>query len=179
MKSSTKKGKSIDKNNLKLILWFLVRFNILAIPLYAILYLNLSFESLQSLIAQIIGILLKLFGYSIAQNNYVISTLVGNTIQNIEVSFDSTGWKSLYALMALVLAVPKMDLGKKLKFLLVGLPSVFILNLLRILTTIVIALEFGFQYFDVVHLFLWREGLIIAVIAIWYVWLKRERYNIR
>jgi hypothetical protein len=41
-----------------------------------------------------------------------------------------------------------------------------------------IALKFGWQYLDVVHNFLWREGLILAVVLIWYIWLRKEKYNI-
>ncbi len=178
-KKLQRKEKLIDRNKLKLIILFLLRFNILAIPLYAIIYLNLSFEPLQALIAQITGALLKLLGYGIVQNNHTITTSIGNVIQNIEVSFDSTGWKSLYALIALALAVPRINLYEKLKFLIVGLPILFALNILRILTTILVALEFGLQYFDMVHLFLWREGLIIAVVVLWYLWLRKENYNIR
>jgi len=169
----------LEKNRLKLIVWFLLRFNLLAIPLYIVIYTNSSFLPLQVLIAQITTVLLKAQGYDVIQNNQIITASVDNSLHNIEVSWDSTGWKSLYALFALVMAVPASNIKSKLKFLSMGLPIIFTLNLFRVLTTILIALNFGFQYFDIVHTFLWREGLIIAVVLIWYFWLRKEKHNIR
>jgi len=169
----------LKKNRLKFILWFLLRFNLLAIPLYLAIYTDFSFLPLQTLIAQITAAILKIQGYNIIQNNQTMLTDVDGSIYSIEVSWDSTGWKSLYALAALVMAVSASNIKNKLKFLSMGLPMIFVLNLIRILTTILIALNFGFQYFEIVHTLLWREGLIIAVVVLWYFWLKREKIIIR
>jgi exosortase/archaeosortase family protein len=68
---------------------------------------------------------------------------------------------------------------KKIKFLAFGLPFLFFLNFIRILTTILIAINYGFQYFEVVHTLLWREGLILAVVLIWYMWLRRIKYKVK
>ena len=54
----------------------------------------------------------------------------------------------------------------------------FLLNFVRIVSTILFSLKFGFQYLDIVHTFLWREGLILAVVCVWYLWLKKTKYNI-
>lgn len=169
----------LKKNRLKFILWFLLRFNLLAIPLYLAIYTDFSFPPLQTSIAQITAAILKIQGYNIIQNNQTMLTDVDGSIYSIEVSWDSTGWKSLYALAALVMAVSASNIKNKLKFLSMGLPMIFVLNLIRILTTILIALNFGFQYFEIVHTLLWREGLIIAVVVLWYFWLKREKIIIR
>ena len=169
----------LKKNRLKFILWFLLRFNLLAIPLYLAIYTDFSFPPLQTLITQITATILKIQGYNIIQNDQMMLMNVDDSIYSIEVSWDSTGWKSLYALAALVMAVPTSNIKSKLKFLSMGLPMIFVLNLIRILTTILIALNFGFQYFEIVHTLLWREGLIIAVVALWYFWLKKETIIIR
>ena len=173
-----KRSGKLLKKRLRLVMWFLIRFNLLAIPLYLAIYTNFSFQPLQVVIAQITTVILKAQGYGVTQNNQAIIANVDGNIYSIEISWDSTGWKSLYALFALVVAVPFSDISKKLRFLTIGLPMIFVLNLIRILTTILIALNFGFQYFDVVHTLLWREGLIIAVVLLWYYWL-RENHNIR
>ncbi len=163
---------------LKTLLWFLIKFNLLAIPLYIILFLNLSYEPLQSFFASITYGTLKLFNYNVAVDSYRISVLMGDQLVQIDISWDSTGWKSLYALFALVIATPISTYNKKLRFLLIGLPAIFVLNFIRILTTILISLNFGFQYFDIVHTILWREGLILAVVGIWYYWLWKEKVKI-
>jgi exosortase/archaeosortase family protein len=62
----------------------------------------------------------------------------------------------------------------KLKFLAIGLPVLFVLNFLRIATTILVSVIYGFKYFEIVHIFLWREGLIAAVLIIWCLWLRQK-----
>jgi exosortase/archaeosortase family protein len=77
-------------------------------------------------------------------------------------------------LSALTIATPFATMKRKAKFLAISLPLLFILNFIRILTTIVIAINYGFKYFEVVHMFLWREGLIFLIVILWYVWLRKE-----
>lgn len=170
-----KKRKNLFQAKLKTVAWFLFRFNLLAIPLYLAIFTGFSFQPLQTFLAQITAAALQSQGHHADQNNQILVVAKGDNVYTIEISWDSTGWKSLYALFALVFAFPGSIIDRKLRFLAVGLPVIFILNLLRILTTIYVMLTFGFRYFDVVHTLLWREGLIIAVVLIWYVWLRKER----
>jgi len=153
---------------------FIVIFNLLAIPMYVVLYFNLSFDPLRSFLAFITAKFLSAFGINIVSENSFLDVLSNNQLLKIDISFDSTGWKTLYALFALTFATPKRKTRNKLKFLAVGLPALFVLNFLRIATTILVAVVYGFQYFEVVHIFLWREGLIAAVLAIWYLWLRKK-----
>jgi exosortase/archaeosortase family protein len=156
---------------LKKILFFLIKFNLLAIPLYLILIFNLSFQPFQNFVATLTTISLKSLGYRVAQDGFTLAIFHSNKLSQLEISWDSTGWKSLYALFALVFATSG-DLRKKIKFLIIALPTLFLINILRIVSTIVFALEFGFEYFDLIHLFLWREGLIFFVILFWFIWAK-------
>lgn len=156
------------------VLKFIVIFNLLAIPMYVVLYFNLSFEPLKNFLAFLTTQTLTLFGVNAVQQNAFVNLLAHNQLLRIEISFDSTGWKTLYALFALTLATPKRKIKNKLKFLVWGLPLLFVVNFLRILTTILVAVYYGYQYFDVVHLFLWREGLIAAVVILWYLWLRQK-----
>lgn len=145
----------------------------MAIPLYIILYLNLSFPPLQNFLAYLIFQTFKFLGYTTSLNGYFLT--IQNFPEVIEISWDSTGWKSLYALAALVIATPSSKISKKIKFLLLALPILFLINYFRIFTTILFSLKFGSEYFEVIHLFLWREGLIFAVIAIWAFYFFRVR----
>lgn len=170
-----KKTNLILRKKLKTIAWFLIKFNLLAIPLYLVMYFNFTLLPLQTFLATLSSYGVKLFGYPVTQDEMFLTS--GS--RQIEISWDSTGWKSMYALAALVIATPVSDWNKKIRFLFIGVPLVFLINYLRITSTILVSLKFGFQYFDIIHMFLWREGLILAVVAIWYVWLRKERYNIR
>lgn len=170
--------RKVQKKKLLAVLLLLVEFNLLAIPMYAIMYYKLSFLPLQKFLAGAAANLLKLLGYTAIQDRERIVVPTGDRIQSIEVSWDSTGWKSMYALVALGLVTPVKGWDKRLKFILISVPSIFLINFFRLLTTILFAMKFGFEYFEVIHTFLWREGLIFAVVLIWGVWLWKEKDNI-
>lgn len=151
---------------------FLLVFNLLALPMYAVLLTNSTFLPLQNLLSVMTAYALKSQGLSAAVSGPFVSVLdAQNIVRNVEISFDSTGWKSLYALAVLVIATPIYDFRGKLKFLAFGLPGIFALNFLRIWSTVWYSAVFGWQNFDVIHLFLWREGLIAVVVLFWFFWL--------
>jgi len=180
----TRKKKSlITRNRLKTVAWFLIKFNLLAIPMYLILHFGIYYSPLQSFLTSILRPAIELFGYEttlVEQDFCNVQAISGPKFEKpICISWDSTGWKSMYALAALAIATPFVRWKKKLKFLSIGIPAVFLLNYIRIVSTILIAIKFGFQYFDIVHTLLWREGLILIIVAIWYVWLRRIKYNIQ
>lgn len=170
-----KKKNLVLRKKLKTVAWFLIKFNLLSIPLYLAMYFNFTFPPLQTFLAIAASYIIKLFDYPVTQDDMFLTS----SHQQIEISWDSTGWKSMYALAALIIATPIANWYKKIRFLFIGIPLVFLINYLRIVSTILISLKFGFQYFDIVHTLLWREGLILAVVGIWFIWLRTEKYNIR
>jgi len=172
-----KKKNLILRKKLKTIALFLLVFNLLAIPLYLLMYFNFSYPPLQNFLTSASRPFIEFFGYDTTVITYHacnVPAISGNKFpEPVCVSWDSTGWKSMYALAALAIATPLVVWKKKLKFLAIGVPLIFLINYLRIVTTILIALRFGWQYFEVVHTLIWREGLILAVVAIWYIWLRK------
>jgi len=152
---------------------FLVVFNILAIPMYVILLTDATFPPLQDFLASITAISLQHQGISaIASGSFLTIIDANDVVHNVQISFDSTGWKTVYALAALVIATPLPNIRRKLRFLLFALPGIFVLNFLRIWSTIWYSFVFGWQNFDVVHTLLWREGLIAVVLLFWFFWLR-------
>jgi exosortase/archaeosortase family protein len=176
------KKKFAFREKLKTVALFLIAFNLLAIPLYIILYFNIYSPQFQNFITFISKPFIDIFGYNTTleytSHCNVKAIFIPDYQQSVCISWDSTGWKSMYALAALAIATPFITWRKKWKFITIGVPIVFVLNYIRIVTTILISLKFGFQYFDMVHTILWREGLILAVVAIWYLWVRKENYNI-
>ncbi|MEM5794130.1 MAG: exosortase/archaeosortase family protein [Candidatus Aenigmatarchaeota archaeon] len=168
--------KKINEKLLKVLLFF-IKLNILVIPLYVIIYLDVSFPMLQNFLASSLHFILSKFDPSVSFKDYYLyvpfKTEKGLQVETFIISFDCTGWKTMYLLFALVLATPS-ELKKKFKVLVIGSPFLFFLNFIRILTTILFCMSFGLQYLEVIHNFLWREGLILVVAAIWYIWLKKE-----
>ncbi len=161
-------------SGLKSALWFLVKLNILAIPLYAVTYLDYSVPQFQEAWAAMLSRSLQSFGYETALDGNMIAVKDGSTVRQVEFSWDSTGWKSLYAMFALTFASGIGTLGQKLRFLAFALLLVMFVNFLRVDTTLLVALNFGFEYFDFVHVFLWGGLMTGFVIATWYLLFFRE-----
>ncbi|MBI2084550.1 MAG: archaeosortase/exosortase family protein [Candidatus Aenigmarchaeota archaeon] len=162
----------------KKVLQFLIAFNALAIPLYIAMYTGFEFQPLQEFNSQMLYYTLQALGYNVQLDGSSIHLIAGLEAHKIDVSWDSTGWKSMYAVAALIIATPISTMEKKGKFILAGIAAMFVLNYLRITTTIIISATYGFGFFDVVHTVLWREGLILAVVGYWFFWLRRENYKI-
>ncbi len=160
------------------LLKFLVIINLLSIPLYIALYSDFSFKPLQEFNAGITSSALDIFGYESYREGEYVNLIDDGVMKRIGISWDSTGWKSMYAVAALIAATPVSRLSRRIKFAAVAIAAVFVINYMRILTTIVISANFGFNLFDIIHTFLWREGLILAVIGIWGLWMGMEKYNI-
>lgn len=159
---------------LKSALWFLIKLNMLAVPLYLAVYLGYSIPEFQDVWALALSRSLQSFGYETAVDGNMIGVQAGNTLQQVDLSWDSTGWKSLYVLSALV-AVSSGSIVNKLRFLGFGLPLVAFVNFLRIDSTVLISLGYGLQYFEFVHGFLWSSLMIVFVVALWYfLWLKEK-----
>ncbi len=173
-----KKFNKIARKKLFTILFFLIKFNLLAIPLYLIIRFDISFPSLQIFLAKVLHSMFKISGYHAIRDGYYIALLSDNTIRTIAIDMDCTGWKSLYALFALVLATPLKKNKSKLNFLAFALPTLFFINIFRIYLTVTFCHIIGFQYLDIIHNLFWREGLILVIIILWYWWLRKEKYNI-
>ncbi|MEM5870130.1 MAG: archaeosortase/exosortase family protein [Candidatus Aenigmatarchaeota archaeon] len=166
--------KKKTKKKLLQVLWFLVKLNLLAIPLYLLLYFNFSYQPLQDLVAFLSYKLLSALGVQASLNHSNLIATKGLKIAFVDVSMDCTGWKSLYALFALTIATPEIKLKKKSIFLAISLPSLFFINIARIVVTIYISLLEP-EIFGFVHDILWSWGLVAAVLGIWLLWLKNEK----
>lgn len=163
---------------------FLIKFNLLAVPMYLILYADVTFYPLQLFLTDIVYWTVSSMGYPVSRNGIAITLLPPaspfeqTSIETIVMSFDCTAWKTMYAFAALVVASPVVGNKKKLKFILFGGALLFAINIIRLVTTVAAAYSFGFQYLEVMHTFLWREGLIFALLALWFLWLRKQKNNI-
>jgi len=152
---------------------FLLVFNLLAIPMYVVLLTDTAFLPFQEFLAALTTSALRMQKIpATVSSSFITLVDADNTLHNVQISFDSTGWKSLYALAALVIATPLPNLKQKLRFLVTALPAIFLLNFLRILSTLWYSYVYGWQNFDVIHTLLWREGLIAIVLLFWFFWLR-------
>lgn len=168
------------------LLSFLIKLNLFAIPLYAILILDLSFAPMQKLIADATFSLLSAAGFSPSINGLLISIPIKNGNWGAFINWDCTAWKSMLAFFALVMATkgrqtdvqstPSWFKGKAAG-LMMFLPLIFAANLLRIFFIFYYVRTFDLAYYQIVHDVVWSWGMIFAVLAFWLVWMKKINFN--
>jgi len=162
------------RGKIEMLLEFLIKLNVIAIPMYLILFSGANFYPLQTLTTDISYTVFRTLGYSVQKDWVTLAFDSENIAADIMIDMDCTAWKSMYALAALILASPVKNDRKKLKHIGLGVAALFMLNITRIVSTVVFANTFGLQYMEIVHTVLWREGMIFAVVLIWYAWLKQQ-----
>jgi len=167
-----------EQRRLWAVLIFLVRLTALSLPLYFILWANPSLDFLQYavrdnvlFVTNILGIDAKVDGFDL-----ILKTVDGPVTINI--AADCTGWKSAVAYAALILAVPGIRNKKRLAGL-AGIPILYAVNVARIAFLVFVAVNMGFGYFRVFHEYLWKLGLSLAVLLVWYVWLTKIAREIK
>lgn len=165
--------KGVEK--IELLVDFLIKFNLLAIPMYIVIFSGVELYSLQLLIADIVHVIIKAFGYEIVKKGIALTLVATPSVVHVVIGIDCTAWKSMYALAALMVASPVPNDRRKLKHAALGVLAIFTLNIIRLTMTILVGYWFGMWYLDIVHALLWREGMIFAVIVIWLIWLKKQK----
>lgn len=173
-----------DTQKLELVADFLIKFNLLAIPMYLILIHGFQFYPMQSVLTDVVYTTFKSSGYWIERSDLKLMLFAPAEppgpprVETLVMGFDCTAWKTMYAFAALVIASPVAGKRKKLNFIILGSLLLFGLNIVRLITTVFAAYTIGFESLNFMHTILWREGLIIALIALWFMWLKNQKNNI-
>jgi len=151
---------------------FLLTLNLLSIPLYIFISFDIQFRSFKNLQAFLISKMLNFFGLNaVSEENFVI---LGN--KAYEISWDSTGWKSLYTFIVLIISTPTHH-KRKIKPLVIGVFSLFLFNIARITATICFSYKEIYS-FDLLHLGLWRWGSIGFLLLMWFIFLYAQKNNI-
>jgi exosortase/archaeosortase family protein len=174
--------KRLNKTNRKLlyILRFLIVFNLFALPIYAIDYFNIDLFILEYIITKQVSLFLNIFGVdhslSLLQiGSKMIPTIKIAELPTIAIDISCTAIRSMFAFLGLVFALPKVKFDKRVRALLWGLPTIYIVNLIRIVTTILVGVKFSVEALDIIHTLLWREGLILLIIVMWVFWIKNNK----
>jgi len=145
---------------------FLLRFLLLAVPAYLLFKAGIDFTRAQELVASQTAWLLNQFGIHAATNSYLIMTK-GVYFEIVEAC---TAWRDAIGLIALVVAVPGVAFSKRLWSIL-GLPVIYIVNILRLATTIAIGNYYP-SLLVLAHDVLWKFFSAIFIVIIWAAWLK-------
>lgn len=151
---------------------FLAKFAALSLPLHFLLWVGFDATAVQEFVARAVNSMLEASGIAAKQTGTFLAVATKTGPMTVEIIKDCVGWKSVLALFGLVFAAPKIAMKKRIIGILIGAPIIFILNLFRIWSTVYITVLKGYDFWEITHTFLWQEGLIIAVVAVWLAWLK-------
>ncbi len=152
-------------------LLFLMRFIVLSIPLYLVLWLDISLLPLQQAVSGSTLFMLRAAGFTAHSEGLVM--YVGETDPFIfQTGPDCTAWKSILCFFALVFATPGVSMKKRLLGLLAGIPLIYLGNLARIFGVVLIEDAYGLETAMMLHDWLWQAGLISIVLIIWLIWLR-------
>lgn len=130
-----------------------------------VLFFNPDTQLFQAWLAEVSRVALDLFGYGFERQGFL---LVGSGPDYL-ITRDCLGWKSMAAFVALVFASAE-KMRREAEILVIGVVGLALANVVRVVSTIILS-EAGVISFDVVHTFLWRWGMTILVLVIWYLWL--------
>ncbi len=152
------------------LLTFLVKFLILAIPLHFLLWINIDTTGMQIVTASQTAAILSALGLSIKHEGIRIFT---DTFTFVFIR-DCTAWKAMLAFFALVVATPFVKGKNKMKALGIGLPLVYLANLVRTASTIYVGVFYPGNL-EFVHTILWREMMLLFIFGMWIFWFKRNK----
>lgn len=153
------------------ILQFLLRLLVLSIPLYLILWLNPSMLHIQRAVTDHSHMVLTAMGLEVESTDLII--MIGTYRPFvIYIGPDCTGWKSMVAYFALLLATMGVTMRKRALGLLAGIPLIYAGNIFRIVMVVVIEGTWGREAATFFHDFLWQVGLTALVIILWLAWLR-------
>ena len=106
--------------------------------------------------------------------------LLGNFIfigeKSIEIVGACIGGSAYYLLLTLNLVTPNIKTSKRIKMILIGFFSFFVLNLIRIAILSVMYLD-NSPLFDITHKILWYFGSTILILFIWFFQVKHYKIN--
>jgi exosortase/archaeosortase family protein len=160
----------MEKIEIKTFINFFLTLSVFIAFMFFINSIEFEIKPLQVLLAQLFAGILKGLGYKILLTENTIVVFHNKILMQFEISRDSTGWKGLFLFSSLILSTPAVASNKKIKHLAIFLPIIFLVNIVRIITTILIGLNFGLSAFNFWHSFLWSYLFLGFVFTLWSLW---------
>lgn len=128
-------------------------------------FLGRWLEGLTALTASASFWILERMGLAVVQKGTVISHAGGFAY---EIYYRCTGFLPACCLAVSILAYPGKWRGKLIG-LVVGIPLVFLLNLVRLVHLFIIGAT-RHEWFDFAHSYAWEGAMILAVAGLWFAW---------
>lgn len=167
------KKENVEKRNDELIeiLFFFTKLLVLSIPMYLIIFLNIDLVFLRKLTKFfVIKVLSSLSIKTITMGDMVIAKnfmfIIGD---------DCTAWKGMFFLIALILSFSNRKIKHKIYGIITFIPIIFLFNIIRIISIVLIAVNIGQMYVDIIHNYVWQTSMVLFIIACWYIWIEKTK----
>jgi len=147
---------------------FLTTFAVLALVLHFLVWVNWNPISVQIFHASVVSKILNLLGLNTFHSGTFIHV---SGFGLVEIVKDCLGWKSMVALLGLIIATRKISWKNKVLGFLWGVVIIFIGNIVRLTTTIYSVVKLNIN-FELVHSLIWQWGLTLLIILIWFFWMR-------
>ena len=98
-------------------------------------------------------------------------TIISSPVFSIRVGHECTAIIPMLILFSAVLAFPS-TIKQKLSCILIGLPVLFVLNLVRVVTLYYIGVYIP-DFLETAHFIVWQSVMIVAVIGLWLLWVGK------
>ena len=176
----TKRRLGRQEMQLKETLIFLLKLLALAVPMHLILLLSIGMTPLQEAASSELSWALHGLGYTVERDGFMFSVSGGRTEPFVfYIVEDCTAWKTMLFLAALIVAVPAVAWKRRVVGIALGLPALWLLNLARNVSVVLIERSWGYETAMAMHDWLWKLGMILAVLLLWLVWWRWVRHSER
>jgi len=159
-------------------LQFIIRFTAFSIPLYLIIWLNAGMLPLQLIVADHATWAIGAAGFDVGREGLLLSVGRDRPFTFL-IGEDCTGWKSMLAFVALVMAALGVSMRKRALGIAAGIPLIYLGNLARILLVVMAEAAYGYEAALFLHDWLWQAGLIALVLVLWLGWLRYDSLRSR
>jgi len=143
--------------------------------LYVLISFFNGFYPLMVFEANIIYQVMHIFYPFITLNGNIIGNLVlAGEYSSFAVSIDELclGWFPMAGFASMILALPRIGRKKIAKSLLIGIPVLFVANLLRVIVVFFAAAFWGIDGFNFFHLFVVKVDLLLLIVAMFLICVK-------
>jgi len=116
---------------------------------------------------QLTGSIVRIFGTHVE----VSGTVISSADFSMRIGHECTAIVPAVILLCAVIAYPSR-VRQKLVCLAIGLPVLFLLNLVRVVTLYYIGAHIP-DFFEIAHFVVWQSAMILAVVALWLFWVGK------
>lgn len=116
---------------------------------------------------QLTASILRILGTHVEVN----STVISSADFSMRIGPECTAIVLMVILLCAVIAYPSR-IRQKLLCMAIGLPVLFVLNLVRTVTLYYIGAHIP-NFFEIAHFVVWQSAMILAVVALWLFWVGK------